>query len=58
MNQFIKILAFISIFSLTACSGYKKPLPDSGVTAKEVASESYDTFKNSLQELKSAFFPE
>jgi len=61
MNEKINKLAIISatmmLFLLTACSNtYKKPLPSSGVTAKKVGSESYESFKSAYDELKTAFF--
>jgi len=52
------ILITATLFLITACSNaYKKPLPSSGVKMKDVASESYETLKVSVKELKTAFFP-
>ena len=62
MNKNFNTLSIIStvvlLLLLTSCSNYKKPLPDSGVTVKDVTSESYETLKVSYQELKTAFFSE
>jgi len=57
MNKLIITSSLSLLLLLTSCSNsYKKPLPSSGVEAKEVASESYGSFKEALDELKNAFF--
>ena len=60
MNKNVNKLTIISsvtmLLLLTSCSNYHKPLSSSGVKMKDVASESYESFKGAVEELKTAFF--
>ena len=63
MNQNITKLAqnliFLSLLFITACSTLDKPISKtSNTTMRDVATESYTTFKSSVNELKTAFFPD
>ncbi len=59
MNKFTRILLFSPLFLLLACSTLDQTVSKtSNVTVRDVAKESYQTFQDSYQELKTEFFPD